>query len=222
MGEKAPLNIVLEEHPRTGRRIAWWVVIALASVVVAAALSAGLTVPVRIVAAVGTAIPTFVLLAKLWRDNRLLFKEASRWRLVKSALLGFLYMIPFSIALAPGVGMNFALDKGAGLAIDFLDTKVAPLIEKKLEEVLEPYPWYDPRHWIGDGMRKTIRETEILRQAPKHWRYGVLVARQFLEAIRVLFTVYLCYVALRLLFYFIARVYVSRGDVVRFTLEARR
>ena len=49
MIEKTALKIVLEKHPRAGRRFAWWLVIVMTSVA-AAALSAIPTAPTGIVA----------------------------------------------------------------------------------------------------------------------------------------------------------------------------
>ena len=222
MAQEHATPIVLGEHPRPGRRLGLWIVVIVVVLISVGALSARFGIPLRIAGAIGPVLAATWLLVKLCRDNRRLLKNASWWRLAKSAVLAIFYMIPFSLALVPGILANFALDKGVGYGIDFLDEKVAPIVTKTTETMLEPYPWYDPRHYLGDGVKKTIKESTILKEAPKTWRYSVGILRQMLEAMRVFFAIYLCYVALRLFFYFVARVYVSRGDIVRFTLEAPR
>jgi hypothetical protein len=198
------------------RRFAFGPIIVVTLVL--ALTSAVLCIPIRIGLMVVAGIAFAGVIWKFVRDNRRILAGAGIWSLLRVVPTTLIISLPFVLVLIPGFALSFAVDYGLDAAVQYLDKTIAPKTESIFKEFTEPYPFYDPRGWFTNDLKKGVKEVKVLKEAPLHMRIFAGTVRQLVEIARWYLFIYFGYVCLRVFCFFFARAYVSRGGRIVFCL----
>ena len=183
-----------------------------------AMISAACYIPIALVLKILFLIAIVVLLRKFIDDNRGILAGTAGWSLLRTFPPALAVSIPYALMLVPGFFLSFAVDFGLNAAVTAIDTTIAPHVQTSLEDFMEPFPFYDPRGWIGNGLKRSVREVNVLVNAPFYLRIIGGTVRQIIELARLYLIAYVSYVTLRMFCFFFARVFVARQGRIIFCL----